>query len=294
MIQEQAGVTAAGKRAWLGLAVAPQGTLANFDLGGRYTPAVEGGGSFDGWPLSIHSRAGVELLLAEADAAEWTGPDASSRLESSEWILPRAVWHDAVVRAAAGLGERDGATSTEGADAAAAVLPLPFGTLFGSAQAIDRSLEAKRAVLHEAFDRVRGREEWGVKLCLDLDGLVKQEVDSRLATLSEEGELSPGKRFFVERRLQREVAAEVGALKNERIAAFGDWLEARVPVLRQLERSRSDAGVAAKFAALIDRDDASSFAASVSASWSQATVTLTGPWPAYNFVPRVESGEIEK
>src|SRR5437868_2681774 len=75
--------------------------------------------------------------------------ELAANMESLEWLAAAGVRHQRAVSAIAALGD---------------VLPTRFGTVFMTEASLCADIAARRAELHAALKRIRGCDEWGVKV----------------------------------------------------------------------------------------------------------------------------------
>ncbi len=128
-----------------------------------------------GWedPIRLLPAAGLRAVVSDCPTDRFTGPEAEARLADLTWVLPRAEAHDRVIARAM---------------TAAAIFPLPFGTLFSSGAALAVEAAERRRTLLDFFARMGGREEWAVKALLERE----RAIEARLAALYPEQDESSG------------------------------------------------------------------------------------------------------
>ena len=175
------------------------------------------------------------------------------------------------------------------------VLPLKFSTIFLSVDRVREMLREHGAQFQEALEFVRDKEEWGVKGFSHL-GCLKEAVIGRDPDL---GELAaqvatqpPGRAFFVKRRLDD--LAERRGLERE-----GELIRAAQEALRgavvRMASNPPPKGQALNLACLVLKGGVENFLAAI-AAWNGGhaggglRLETSGPWPPYNFSPRIESG----
>jgi len=215
---------------------------------------------------------GLRLIVADAPLSRYGSEPIERQLRDLGWVSSCAIAHERVVEHFARHGT---------------VIPMKLFTLFaGDERAIDhvrRSLKRVRRVL----TRVSDREEWGVRLRLDEQRALRQ----RTATASTSTAVAGGTAFLL--RKQRERQAVQNVAKDARIEA--DRLY--TALARHAEDARrqtptqagTGASVVLDAAFLVPRRRAASFRAAVKTAAGTLEprgfdVTLTGPWPPYNFV----------
>ena len=122
-------------------------------------------------------------------------------MQQLAWVAPRAVRHEAVI---------------EEVMAYSPVLPLPFGTLFSSAEALSQFVDPHRETIARFLLRVADHGEWSVKGWLDrkqaLAGLTSTRLTAEQNRLSA---LPPGTRHFAEQRIARDIERGLGLWLDE-------------------------------------------------------------------------------
>lgn len=199
-------------------------------------------------------------------------------LQHLEWVGPRAVAHEAVV---------------EHFLSSAAVLPMQLFALFkGDARAVEHIVRDRRRVAR-ILTRIEGQVEWGLRVTWD------PPVDPQAADRPQRQRQStartkvPSGADYLARKRQLRDATRV---RLQRAAAAADRLYRAVKREASAARRRTEVEQAAPgsrllldAAFLVPARRASNFRAAVrrhadASKGSEIAVSLTGPWPAYNFI----------
>jgi Gas vesicle synthesis protein GvpL/GvpF len=177
------------------------------------------------------------------------------------------------------------------------VVPCRFCTVYRDEAELRRFLSERRESLQAALDRVRGAVEVGVKAFIDRDRFaagrakhndVIRRLESKVSTA--EG----GRAYMERRRLEQLVASELEGFRGEAAVRIHTPLLAvaqdGVPLaLQPPELSGREEEMVFNGAYLVpaDRGDFEAELASLARDLRDEGVDLelTGPWPAYNFVP---------
>ena len=215
---------------------------------------------------------GLRLIVADAPLRRYGSEPIEQHLRDLGWVSSCAVAHERVIEHFARHGT---------------VIPMKLFTLFaGDERAVDhvrRSLKRVRRVL----TRVSDREEWGVRLRLDERRALRQ----RVATAAKAPAAAGGTAFLL--RKQRERQAVQNVAKDARIEAdrLFTALAHRADDARRQTPAQAGTGVtvALDAAFLVPTKRAAAFRAAVKSAAATLEprgfdVTLTGPWPPYNFV----------
>jgi hypothetical protein len=226
---------------------------------------------------------GKSFWLVAADAPlEIYGPGPLERaLRDLQWVADVALAHEAVVER---VGRMRGVT----------VVPMKLFTMFSTPNRAVEEIGSKHREIAAAAGRIAGSEEWSVRVIRSADG-------GRAAGAGRRGRAivraASGRAFLVAKKAARDEARQ--AIANAADAAEAAY-KTLVPIAREARR-RNDVPEGATSPPLLDaaflvaegrraRFRAAARRAAAACRRSGATMTLSGPWPAYNFVrPRVRS-----
>jgi hypothetical protein len=213
----------------------------------------------------------AQWLVVSEVPLEAYGPERlDTALRDLDWVSRVAVSHEAVVEHFARQRR-------------ATVLPMKLFTMFTTVERAAAEMGARRRDLARIFRRVAGCEEWGVR--------VTRGAARRATPLPSSASSSPsGVAFLTARKRALDEAKQAGVRAAEMAeAAF----ESLAPLARDVRRRRdAPAGALPPLldaAFLVPRARRATFqvaaraAAKVCAN-AGAEMTVTGPWPAYNFV----------
>lgn len=214
------------------------------------------------------------LASAEVPLALYGAELIRSRLQNLEWVSEIALAHAAVVEH---FARARGAT----------VVPMKLFTLFSSVERALAEMHARRLPLGRVIKRIRGADEWGVRIARNTAFAGGEAVPV--------GPASSGAAFLAAKKRARDQARaqSVGAAQ-----AAERSLEALARLAKGTRRQPPPEGAAAPplvDAALLvpaSRKETFKLAARREAERCRtagADLTLTGPWPAYNFVQLEEA-----
>jgi gas vesicle protein GvpL/GvpF len=235
-------------------------------------------------------EAGSEVRLVAAGKLQAVvsdvGPDfaeaqLNARIRDLDWLSPRAVRHHEVVDALHSRCKQ--------------LLPLSFGAIFRSERSLTRRLASQEAQLLASLERLRGREQWDLKLTRD-EVLFAERLDERSPELrAASAELAakpPGTRFLLEKKLQmlqaREAQRVAAAVRKEvhdtlrglAVEAQRDQLSAPPPG-QQVRLELKSSYLVEEAAA----DGLKLAVGSLSRKHASLgyTLDLSGPWPPFSF-----------
>ncbi len=222
-------------------------------------------------PRLLDAGASLWLVVADAPLSRYGEAPIEAGLRDLKWVSSCAVAHEHVIESAAAGG--------------AAVIPMKLFTLFASDDRALRHILAARRVLDAAIKRVAGCREWGVRVHLNPP---KGTAISQRTAGAASGKASPGTHFLMARKQAKDSRREMQA------QAIADTEKAYRLLARSARDSRrhppvpdQTAGITLDAAFLVPRKAEERFrkvVARLSAlPDSVLRVTLTGPWPPYNF-----------
>jgi hypothetical protein len=236
----------------------------------------------DDAPISLEAEGEVAALASTLAATTYGGPGMEARTGDIEWLGPRARAHDRVVTWASDTG---------------AAVPLPMFTMFRDAAGVRAMLRERRGELVSSLGRVRGHQEFGVRVFRIDEALTAHlaELSPRIADLERTAaSASPGQRYLLTRKLEAERTSELRRIGGEVAQRAYDDLAARAngAVLDALPRRTLEgmAGVAVLNASfLLPRAATEPFQRALTSLVDEYEprgfrFEFTGPWPPYHFV----------
>jgi Gas vesicle synthesis protein GvpL/GvpF len=213
-------------------------------------------------PLSC---AGLICWISRVPETEFA-ESLAKNMQDLDWLAAASIRHQEVISAIA---------------QAADMLPARFGIEFLNHKSLREHIESRQSTLKEDFNRIQGKEEWGVKV-FALPNMPKLHKKVRTGK-----EYLQAKSALIRRPLDRsspelkEFAHALESLADE-IAEGGKFAATR----RDLEFHNT---ILLKRA---NRKKLESLARNYSRKWkNKRTIECTGPWPPFSFVSRTESSE---
>jgi hypothetical protein len=225
-------------------------------------------------PLRVlSSDEDLWLVVSDAPLAAYGSEPVERGLRDLQWVALRGAAHARVVEHFA----RRGTT-----------LPMRLFTLFGTDERALDHVRGERARLRRVLARVGGREEWGIRVRLD-PALARKRVRARPAAATGGGRTA-GTRFLLGKKQARDVAREV--VREGRAAVEEAWEELAevADATRRRAAGELDGTRLVLDAALLvpggrlDRFKRVARRAATTLAARGYRLSLTGPWPAYNFV----------
>jgi hypothetical protein len=218
---------------------------------------------------ALDAGGGLWILAADAPLFAYGEAAVDRGLKDLEWVSLRAVAHQRVVEHAMGLG---------------AVLPMKLLTLFHGDDRARAHVAGRRRALRRLVGRVRGRREWGVRMSLD-PRAAGRTVRTGAAAAGRGA--SRGTAYLLRKTRERTLA--VNLLRDARQAATEAFEALAAPAADARRRPPAAEGLVLDAAYLVADTDLKRFqqvARRLEARMRKQglRLTVTGPWPAYNFV----------
>jgi hypothetical protein len=220
-----------------------------------------------GAPRAITLDRPVTIIVCDVPAETYAAEQLEPKLSDLDWVSAAGAAHHAVIDALS--------------DAGATVVPFRLFTLFSSDDKAVETLGGSRPALMRAFDRVRGKQEWVLRI--GKSDPSKAASDSGQTTTDR----SSGTNFLQAKAdAKRESAARAVRVKEDAAAAY--------EALEQLSDAAKMRPVDAAGSLLLDAaflvppDRVEALRETLTRRAERllrdgCPVSLTGPWPPYSF-----------
>ena len=222
-------------------------------------------------PRALALGDGLWAVVADAPLPDYGSEEIERRLADLSWVSDRALAHEQVVEHCAAHGT---------------VLPMKLLTLFTTEERALAGLRQRRPEIERILERIAGRVEWGVRILFD----EAQARRTAVETAAQDNPAASGTSFLQRKKAEQDGVRSLGArVRAEVERAFEELVAAaaearrREPPTETMSRRLLDA------AFHVPRDGSEAFEEAVQ-RWAgelagqACEVTLTGPWPPYNFV----------
>jgi hypothetical protein len=225
-------------------------------------------------PAAHPVGTGLWLVAASVPLAQYGTEALEPSLRDLEWVGSIALAHDAVVA---------GAAATRGAT----VIPMKLFTMFSTLDRAIAAMKARRRELARVFRLIAGCEEWGVRVLRDSSRSSPPAMKISTPAGSGTAFLAARKQARDESRLAAQAAAEAADAAFDSLAAIARDGRRRVDAGPVDGRPLLDA------AFLVPARGRRRFRAAAQRlardlARRGGRLTLTGPWPPYNFVSAAE------
>jgi hypothetical protein len=222
----------------------------------------------------IPRRGGLWLVVADAPLARYGAAPIERGLRDLDWVSACAMAHEAVV---------------EHCSRADAVVPMKLFTLFATDERALAQIRAARRRLERVLDRIAGRQEWGIRIVLDEDAARRLARERTPAGAGRRA--ASGTAFLMTKKAERDAVPIALAGMRREIETIFERLVRHADDARRREAPPGDLGrrLLLDAAFLISASRLAGFKRAVreverTVAAHAGSLTLTGPWPAYNFV----------
>jgi len=227
-------------------------------------------------PEALHVSGSLWLIAAAVPLDTYGAGHLEPYLADMDWVGRIALAHEAVVEH---FVRKTGTT----------VIPMKLFTMFSTPARAIADVTSRRKTIESSLRRIAGAEEWGIRVMRGEQAPKGAGAPIRMVT--------SGAAFLAAKKQTRDDA------KSAKLAAARAALQAyeRLAKVAKASRRREDAPSAATASPLLDvaflvpsakRAQFTQAARREAAACARAgaRMTLSGPWPAYNFVHGDEPG----
>jgi len=145
----------------------------------------------------------VEAVVSNISLEEFASEEIQKKArEDLSWIKEKAVTHERVIEGA--MRENDKILS---------LIPIRFGTILKDKARLEETLNKDYSGIKEVLDRIRGKQEWSVKVYLKDREKFEQVIKEKNESIKEKekyiASLPEGMAFFMEEELTEVISKEV-------------------------------------------------------------------------------------
>jgi hypothetical protein len=231
----------------------------------------------------------LEAVVSRVSLEEFASEEIQKKAqEDLNWIKEKAVIHARVVQEAMGRGH-----------ILLDLIPMRFGTIFKDRARLEEVLEKDYLRIREVLERIRGKQEWSVKVYLKDRRKFEQVIKEKNETIKEKereiASLPEGMAFFVEEELKETISKEMEKELNNTTKSFFERLKkqalaSEISKILGKELTGRQEPMVLNAAYLIPEENIEDFkkeAIDINQQIEKNGVFLeySGPWPAYNFTP---------
>lgn len=235
----------------------------------------DGGGMPAGGPVRVLAvEKGLWLIVSTVPGSEYGEAALAQHLQNLDWVGGQALAHEGVV---------------ERFLSARAVLPMQLFTMFTSDERAVEYITRRRARILEIFKRIERQVEWGVRLTWD-EQAARDAVERTHA--GRDRVARSGADYLTRKRDLLDVnRTQLAAARAEATRVYRALSRKATGAVRRTSTEKAAPGsrLLLDAAFLVPARGAAGFRAALKQSGraldkAGIAVSLTGPWPPYNFI----------
>ncbi|MDI6761747.1 MAG: GvpL/GvpF family gas vesicle protein [Thermodesulfobacteriota bacterium] len=229
----------------------------------------------------------LEAVVSNVSVEEFASEEIQKKAkEDLSWIKEKVVAHEKVIEEAM---RKD--------DKFLSVIPMKFGTIFKERVRLEETLKKDYFKIKKVLDRIRGKQEWSVKVYLKdrekIEQLIKEKNEAIKEKEEEIASLPEGIAFFMEEELKEVISKEVEKeLSNAAEVLFERLGKQPVASVKgkilYKELTGRQEPMILNAAYLISEEKIEGFKNEAEKLNKEIQTKFyleySGPWPAYNFV----------
>jgi len=151
----------------------------------------------------------LEAVVSRVELKEFDSwKSGNNTLEDIDWIKEKAVIHEEVVEEAMMADDKF-----------VSVIPMRFGIIFKDKTRLIEVLDKDYAKFKKILNKIRGKQEWGVKVYIFDEGTFEQAVKENSYQLKQKEQeiaaMLEGMAYFMEEDLKEAISEEVNKVLND-------------------------------------------------------------------------------
>lgn len=238
-------------------------------------PEVEGVDGTD--QFVVIEQGELAALSSRVDSTGFSQEAIDAHAADLDWLGAIGYRHQDVVGALFAAGD---------------IVPLRAFTLFSNEEALREHLVREQAGILNILERVRGREEWTLRISFDHEPWQKA-IDSRsprLAELAREAAAAPaGRAYLLRKKMDEQRKNVVDECEREVVSTVEQELRNGLPATAEIEMRAPEPGVAPQIDVLLPRGEHPAIERlhrdlTARLGPDGIELALSGPWPPYTFV----------
>ena len=229
----------------------------------------------------------LEAVVSRICLSKFTSEEIQRKaVEDLNWIKEKAVIHEGVIEEA-----------MRGADGFVNVIPMRFGIIFKDKTGLKETLDRDYAKMRRRLNRIRGKQEWSVKIYLmdseRFELMVKEKNEDIRLKEKKMASMPEGMAYFMEEELKEticnEVNKELDAMSDNLFGKLGEEAAESVKTKildREMTGKTERMVLNAAFLVYTDKVDAFVKTLEDMAEGFKTrglSLEYSGPWPPFNF-----------
>ncbi len=231
----------------------------------------------------------LRAVISKVSLDEFGEEGFAQRLKDMSWVEAKGILHVRVVKQVMSRYT---------------VIPMRFGIVYKNEDRILAILAENYAGFQEVFNRLRDKEEWGLKVFYDPETLSRFIRESNKGITRLENEMassSTGMAYFLKKKVEKLLQEEVERLSFTYAEECHQSLrklaaDSRLNELMDRQLTGKDSEMILNAAYLVEKEKIKEFSRELAHLQSEyqpkgLEFSLSGPWPPYNFTSVKIKGE---
>lgn len=229
----------------------------------------------------------LEAVVSKISLEEFTSEEIQKKAqEDLNWIKEKALIHEKVIEEA--MRKNDKVLN---------LIPMRFGTIFKEKASLEETLNKDYPKIREVLDRIKGKQEWGVKAYLKnkekLEQVIKEGDEAIKEKEKEIASLPEGIGYFMEEELKEVISKKMNKELNNIVEILFESLKKQAVEsvknkILEKELTGKVEPMILNASYLILEEKVKNFKKEVERLNKKMQVNgfyleYSGPWPAYNF-----------
>jgi len=249
-------------------------------------PSIKVEKTIGGGEVSIIPYEELEVVTSLVDLSEFGSEEIQRKAqEDLNWIKEKAQIHQYVIEQAMRVGSN-----------LISVIPMKFGTIFKTEESLKECLRKNCQQFKDSLKKLKGKQEWGVKVYLKENIFRKTIEEKNEAVLAKKKEIESmpkGMAFFAQKQIDEVVSQEkdkeLDRISEEIFENLGQlaFSKNKSKLLEKDFTGRTEPMVLNGFY-LIEETKLAQFQKKVEElkekyNGKGIIIEMTGPWPSYHF-----------
>ena len=249
-------------------------------------PSIKVEKTIGGGEVSIIPYEELEVVTSLVDLSEFGSEEIQRKAqEDLNWIKEKAQIHQYVIEQAMRVGSN-----------LISVIPMKFGTIFKTEESLKECLRKNCQQFKDSLKKLKGKQEWGVKVYLKENIFRKTIEEKNEAVLAKKKEIESmpkGMAFFAQKQIDEVVSQEkdkeLDRITEEIFENLGQlaFSKNKSKLLEKDFTGRTEPMVLNGFY-LIEESKLNDFQKKVEElkekyNGKGIIIEMTGPWPSYHF-----------
>jgi len=229
----------------------------------------------------------LEAVVSSVSLQEFDSAEIQRKAQDDLcWIKEKSITHEKVIEQAM---RQNGEVLS--------VIPMRFGTIFKDKPSLEGVLDKEYLKIEDTLERIRGKQEWSVKVYLiereQFEQTVKEGSESVKEKEEEVASLPEGMAFFMEEELKEIIAKEARKKLSDFVTGLFDRLAKHSAAsvknrILQKELTGKREPMVLNSAHLVHEKETGNFIAEIGDLKREIRargfcLEYSGPWPAYSF-----------